>query len=345
MLTKKILIITALTITMFTLVECSYYTGPATDHYDGSRFYYKKNDGHSLGDMIKWMWEIKSVEWPEWIDDSIYTAPAKRLNNDELKVTFINHATVLIQIDSINILTDPIWSDYAGPFSFLGSERIRKPGVSLENLPPIDYILISHDHYDHLDFPTLEKLLQKNSPVIITGLGVKTRLNSLDYNNIVELDWWQNFTVKDSSLEIYFVPARHQSGRSLFDGNKTLWGGFVIKNKTKKVLFMGDSAFGDFIYKIEEHFAPFDLTILPIGSYEKRWFMKNQHMNPSEAVLIHKILKSRQSIGIHYATFVEHPEQSVDAHEYDLAEAVKKYKIKESEFRILKFGETLELNK
>ncbi len=321
------------------LSGCNYYDGVLSDHYDGSSFYNEENDEHSIGDMIKWYWEMDSVEWPEWIDDVMQPPPPKFVDRNDLRVTLINQSTVLIQLDSINILTDPIWSDYAGPVSFLSANRIRKPGISLDDLPPIDIILISHDHYDHLDFPTLEQLLIKNKPIILTGLGNKSRLSSLEYEQVVELDWWQNYSFQSKDIDFTFVPCRHRSGRSLFDGSKTLWGGFVIKTNAGNILFMGDTAFGNFFNEVAKKFSPFRLTIFPIGSYEKRWFMKNQHMNPEDAVQAHIILNSKQSMGVHYATFNEHPEQSIDAHEKDLAEALNKYNIPEDKFWILKFGE------
>lgn len=333
------------TIIMFSFINgCSYYTGSESDHYDGSSFYNQENDEHSIGDIIKWFWEMDTVEWPDWIEDETQPPPPRIVSGKDVRVTFINQSTVLIQLDSINILTDPIWSYYAGPVSFLSAKRIRKPGISLDDLPPIDIILISHDHYDHLDFPTLEKILEKHKPIIITGLGNKSRLSSLEWEHVIELDWWQDYSLQTKDIEFTFVPCRHRSGRGLFDGNKTLWGGFVIKTKAGNILFMGDTAFGNFFNEIAKRFSPFRLAILPIGSYEIRWFMKNQHMNPDDAVQAHIILNSNQSIGVHYATFNEHPEQTIDSHEKDLAEALNKYNILADKFWILKFGEGRNVN-
>jgi len=322
---------------MSIIQACSYYHGPPSDHFDGSRFFIK-GSGHSFFHEIKWLWEMETIEWPEWINDPPQPPPIEQVKKGELRITFVNHATVLIQMDGINILTDPIWSKRAGPLSWLGAKRIRAPGVKMEDLPKIDIILITHDHYDHLDFPSLKKLVKKHQPTIITGLGVKNRLKSLMADNLVELDWWQKHSYSEG-IKITFVPSHHNSGRGLFDSNKTLWGGFVIKGSAGDVLFMGDTAFGEFVEQIKKKFSNFKLAVLPIGSYEKRWFMKNQHINPDEAVRIHKILNISQSMGIHYATFEEHPEQTIDAHEIDLKIALKKYKVPESEFWILKFGE------
>jgi L-ascorbate metabolism protein UlaG (beta-lactamase superfamily) len=256
----------------------------------------------------------------------------------DLRVTYVNQSTVLIQMDGINILTDPIWSDCPSPISWLGPKRVRAPGLKMEYLPEIDFILISHDHRDHLDLPTLKKLLDKHYPVILVGLGVKQEMKSLEYENIIELDWWQEY-IDSMGATITFVPARHSSGRGLFDGNKTLWGGFVIEGPAGRVLFMGDTAWGGFLQKIRERYDHFRLAILPIGSYEKRWFMQSEHMNPDDAVGVHKILNVDQSMGIHFGTFKEHPEQTIDAHVKDLKVALEKYNVPEEDFWILNIGE------
>ena len=314
------------------------YHGPVTDHFDGDRFYMEGND-HSFTDMLRWMWEMETVEWPEWIVDPAQPSPPEFVGCGELRVTYINHATVLLQIDELNILTDPIWSTKAGPFSWMGVKRIREPGVTLENLPKINLILISHDHYDHLDLPTLTKIVQRDDPMILTGLGLKQYLKGHDILKSSELDWWQTYQPNNSELTITFVPALHSSGRWPLLKNKSLWGGYVISNRQGNIYFAGDTGYGEFIGLINERFDRFRLTILPIGSYEKRWFMKNQHMNPDDAVKTHLALKSMQSVGIHFGTFAEHPEQTVDAHEKDLAKALDERKIDKSTFWVLKFGE------
>jgi len=323
---------------------CSdYHQGPPSDHFDGSHFFNKEPD-NTFFDHIKWLWEMETVEWPEWINDTLQPPPVANVKEGKLRVTYINHATVLIQMDGINILTDPIWSERAGPASWLGAKRVRSPGVKMEVLPKIDIIIISHDHYDHLDIYSLRQLVERHHPIILTGLGVKRRLDFTEEGKIVELDWWREYFYSND-MRITFVPSRHNSGRGLFDKNKTLWGGFIIEGKAGKVLFLGDTAFGGFLNDIKRKFDSFRLAILPIGSYEKRWFMKNQHINPDDAVRIHRMLGISQSMGIHFGTFAEHPEQSIDAHEKDLSVALEKYNVPESEFWILKFGEGKEVPK
>jgi len=247
-------------------------------------------------------------------------------------------------LDGLNILTDPIWSLRAGPVSWLGVKRVRAPGVSMDDLPKIDYILISHDHFDHLDLPSLKALVNRHHPQILAGLGVRKFLATQDINKVEELDWWQEFQCPKTDNRFVFVPAIHNSGRSPFSGNKTLWGGFVIDGPVGQIYFAGDTGYGNFVEEIGSRFKDIKLTILPIGSYEKRWFMKSQHMNPEDAVKVHRALQAQQSMGIHYATFAEHPEQAVDAHEHDLAAALKKFNIPSEQFWVLKFGEGRQVN-
>ncbi len=337
---RMLLCLLSLILLIFVFASCNpAYKGPKSDHFDGSEFFNEEKSGHSFSDMIKWLWEMETVDWPEWIEDPAQPAPPSRIGGDSIRVTFINHAAVLIQMNGLNILTDPIWSMKAGPYSWLGTKRVRAAGIKIEDLPPVDLVLISHDHFDHLDLPSLKTIVQMHQPVILAGLGVKSLLDDEDAPYLIELDWMQAYKTKNGRLKITFVPARHNSGRGMLSGNETLWGGFVIEAPSGQIYYAGDTAFGKFIYSIAEKFKNIRLAILPVGSYEKRWFMKNQHMNPDDAVKAHKILNAQQSMGVHYATFAEHPEQAIDAHEKDLAIALKKYDVPAEEFWVLGFGE------
>jgi L-ascorbate metabolism protein UlaG (beta-lactamase superfamily) len=289
--------------------------------------------------MIKWLWDMETVQWPESINDPVQVPPPELVGPGELRITYVNHATVLIQMDGLNILTDPIWSERAGPFAWLGVKRVRKPGVALAQLPKVDLILISHDHYDHLDIPTLKAITLRDRPVVLTGLGLKRYLAKHGVQTVHELDWWQSYERETGELTVTFVPALHNSGRWPLQANKTLWGGYVISTPQGPIYFAGDTGYGAFMDRIAERFGEFRLTLLPIGSYEKRWFMKNQHMNPADAVRVHLLLKSQQSAGLHYGTFAEHPEQTINAHEIDLAQALSQRQLDPSCFWILKFGE------
>jgi L-ascorbate metabolism protein UlaG (beta-lactamase superfamily) len=313
---------------------------PPSSHFDGRRFFNPEGGDHTFGDTVKWFWDMETVDWPKWIDDPPQPPPVARVAEGALRVTYVNHATVLVQIDGINVLTDPMWSKRSGPISWIGVKRVRAPGLKFEQLPPIDVVLISHDHYDHLDLPTIERLAHRDHPRFLAGLGVGSRLRSAGVaaSDIVELDWWQS-QLPVGDLRFTFVPARHGSGRAPFAGNRTLWGGFIIDAPSGQVYFAGDTGFGAFVDDLAARYPRIRLAILPIGSYEKRWIMKTQHMSPDDAARAHRMLRAAQSVGIHYATFAEHPEQSIDAHEKDLAAALERRRIAAGEFWILGFGE------
>ena len=327
---------------MFVLVititqACNYYDGPHSGNFNGKRFY-NEEPGQSFRDHVRWLWEMKTINWPKWIEDPPQPPPVSLVDKDELRATFVNQSSVLIQMDGINILTDPFWSDRAGPNSWLGAKRIRAPGVSLQDLPHIDLILISHDHYDHLDLPTLDTIIAESNPTIHVGLGVATRLSESVQAKVIELNWWDDYSYSDD-LKITFVPARHSSGRRLLDKDKTLWGGYVLEGSPGRVLFFGDTAFGGFLENIRNKFEGFRLAILPIGSYEPYWFMGREHMNPEAAVRVHKMLNVHTSMGTHFGTVAEHPQQTVYAHKKDLSAALKQHNLTASEFVLLKFGE------
>jgi L-ascorbate metabolism protein UlaG (beta-lactamase superfamily) len=280
------------------------------------------------------------VEWPKWIEDPEYAGPPGKVGPGELRVTHINHATILIQVDGVNILTDPVWSERASPFGWLGPKRIRAPGIALRDLPPVDIILISHDHYDHLDVATLRELTAGRQLPVLAGLGVGGLLQKHGIGNVTELDWWQQY--EHNALKITFVPARHASGRGLFDRNKTLWGGFVIQSPGGNIYFAGDTAYGHFLADIRQRFKGFRLALLPVGHYKPRWMMHPVHMGPEDAVRTHRYLQARQSVGMHFGTFHGaggHNAERFDEHEQDLHQALEKYKVPASEFWLLGFGE------
>ncbi len=289
--------------------------------------------------MLKWMWTMNPAKWPEWIEDPEYLPPPKKVGKNKFRITHINQATILIQTDGTNILTDPIWSERSSPVSWAGPKRVRAPGVKIKDLPSIDIILISHNHYDHLDIPTLKTIVAKDNPKIIVGLGVGALLRSKGLEHVVELDWWEKQYFPSSSIEVTFVPARHNSGRGMFDKNTTLWGGYVIESLAGRLYFAGDTGYGKFLSDIKKEFESFKVALLPIGHYEPRWMMETHHMNPDDAVKLHEYLNIEQSIGMHFGTFGGHNDEQVDAHEKDLNDALQKYDVLQSEFWLLGFGE------
>jgi len=327
------------------IVGCSSpYKEPISDHYDGTRFFHNERD-YTFTEMVKWMWTMNPAKWPAWIEDPAYPPPPKQVGENKFRITHINHATILIQTAEVNILTDPIWSERSSPVSWAGFKRVRAPGVKMNNLPPINVVLISHNHYDHLDIPTLKTIAARDNPKIIVGLGVGALLRSKGLNNVMELDWWQDYSLRSNSIKITFVPARHNSSRGLFDKNKTLWGGFVIESIAGRLYFAGDTGYGEFLSSIKEKFKSFKVALLPVGHYEPRWMMETNHMNPDDAVKLHKYLNVEQSIGIHFGTFGGHNDEEVDAHEKDLKYALQKYDVSESKFWLLGFGEGRDISR
>ena len=218
-----------------------------------------------------------------------------------LRTTFVNHSTVLLQQRTCHILTDPIWSERASPLSWIGPRRRRKPGVSWEDLPRIDAVLISHNHFDHLDLPTLRRLAARGDSTFVVAARGARLLRSEKIGPSYELDWGESVSL--TGFTVHCVPALHFSSRGISDRNRTLWCGYVIECQERFVYFAGDTAFGNHFDQIREEFGPPHLALLPIGAYEPRWFMSPVHMAPEEAIRAHEILAARTSIAIHHGTF------------------------------------------
>lgn len=250
--------------------------------------------------MMKWGITGKRKKWPNEIYIEPGDTPLKRVENG-ISYTVVNHSTVLIQVNGINILTDPIWSTRASMLSWIGPKRVVQPGITFDQLPFIDVVLISHNHYDHMDIPTLERLAKRDKPLILTGIGNKKILKQYKIDNVKELDWWQIVTL--GNVEFCFTPARHFSSRGLTDYNLSLWGSFIIKTPSGVVCFIGDSGYGSFVKEIRRRFGPVDLAFIPIGAYEPAWMMETIHLTPEEAWQVHKDLESRLSVAIHFGTF------------------------------------------
>jgi L-ascorbate metabolism protein UlaG (beta-lactamase superfamily) len=252
-----------------------------------------------------WLAWRKPGPWRRWTEAPFGAPPPRRVFRGELRVTFVGHSSILIQMDALNILCDPHWSERASPFAKFGPRRHRAPGVRFEDLPPIDLVLLSHDHYDHLDAPTLRRIAAEWHPDFIVPLGVRSVLAANDVEGAAtatELDWWQ-MVATTPEIRITAVPARHSSGRTFFDRNKTLWCGYVIEGPAGTVFLAGDTAYGPHFLEIKKRFSPIGLAFLPIGSFLPRSLMQASHMSPSEAVRAHIDLGTKSSIGIHFGTF------------------------------------------
>jgi len=311
----------------------TYYAGPKSDHFDGEKFFNPWGRRPEKGFLDIWKWRLNGerAEWPEKVDNE--PRPPLVPSHSGLKATYIGHATILIQMQGFNILVDPVFSQRCSPFASIGPKRARQPFVPLDMLPKIDFVFISHNHYDHLDQTSLAWLARNHKPVIMTPLG-NTRLIGpcADGCSMVALDWHQSTTLAPG-LTLTLVPAQHWSRRGFSDTNRDLWGGFILKNaKGETVYYSGDSGFDEKLFKgIAERYGSPDLAFLPLGAYEPRWFMKYSHMNPAEAVQIHKIMQARQSMGFHFETF-QLTDEAIDAPRKALAEALSAAKIKGEDF-------------
>ena len=258
--------------------------------------------------------------------------------NKDYTATWIGHSTVLIQMEGKNILTDPVWSNRVGPFKWAGSTRVTEPGLSIEKLPLIDFVLISHNHYDHLDESSIEKIVDKNPNVkFFVPLRVRDWFEERGIRNVEELDWWEGTTF--NGLKIICTPAQHWSSRSPWDRCLTLWGGFWIKTATGSVWFAGDTGWGPHFAEVRSHLGAPALALLPIGAYEPRWFMAPVHMNPDEAVRAHLAVGARQSLAMHHGTF-RLTDEGIDAPVNDLAVARKAHAVTDSAFAAPEVGET-----
>ena len=274
-----------------------------TDHFDGVRFYNpdigETPDRRGLWQLLRWRFGGARVPWPKTVRNNPHPLPEAPTNHRAI-VTFIGHASFLIQLPGLTIVTDPVFSERASPVSFAGPKRVRPPGIALGDLPKIDLILLSHNHYDHADLASLRALHEAHQPRAVTLVGNVPLLAKAGLT-ATELDWWDQTDI--AGVRITATPARHFSRRGLRDGNRALWGGFMITAGETRVLFAGDSGMGPHWGDIAARLGPPDLALLPIGAYEPRWLMSPVHMNPDEAVQAHRALAARRSIGMHFGTF------------------------------------------
>jgi L-ascorbate metabolism protein UlaG (beta-lactamase superfamily) len=305
-------------------------------HFDGKRFYNPDApQARALLDALRWKLSSRPTPSPRFISDVEQSKPLRHVEGGALRATLVNHSTMLLQQRDSSILTDPIWSERASPLSWVGPRRLRKPGVCFEDLPPIDAVLISHNHYDHLDLPTLRRLAARGDSTFIVPAGVARLLGSQKIEPARELDWGESVSLP--GVTIHCVPALHFSSRSIYDRNMTLWCGYVIEYRERVVYFAGDTAFGPHFARIREKFGSPHLALLPIGAYEPRWFMSPIHMNPEEAVRAQEILAARTSIAIHHGTF-QLADEGVDTPGKQLITCAR-----DGSFLVMKNGEFAEI--
>ena len=330
-------------IILFFQVSCTtFYESKPKKNFDGKYFRNSTVQKMSFWDLSKLAFGGPNHDWPE----SVKIVPKKEFPErvfTDIKYTFIGHSTMLIQTAGLNILTDPVYSERVSPVSFAGPKRARIPAVRFDDLPHIDVVLISHDHYDHLDLETLANLMKKQPqkpPIIVAGLGNDVLFEDENIKPFVSLNWEESFKVKDTKFT--FVECQHRSGRSMFGHNRTLWGSFVIETPKATIYFAGDTAYSNHFKRQGQKYKKFDLSFLPIGAYKPRWFMNRVHVDPEQSVQAHQDLFSKHSVGIHFGTF-KLTYEKIDDPIKDLNEALKRAKLPHHEFIVPKFGKTVEV--
>jgi N-acyl-phosphatidylethanolamine-hydrolysing phospholipase D len=336
---------------------------PAKPHHrpDGFQNRYLEFVPKTLAEVLRWRWDASrhglprppSTPIPQVAPDHGFLAHNGRAGAAmHPAVTWIGHATVLAQLGGLSLLTDPIFSPRASPTTLAGPKRHLPPGLPLHQLPHVDLVLVSHNHYDHLDAASVDALNRQagGPPLFVVPLGLKAWLASRGIENAIELDWWDRHPVKTphGEAEVVLVPAQHWSARGLNDRMNTLWGGFAVFSHHCHLFFAGDTAYSRDFHDMREHFAPrqtpalgggFDIALLPIGAYEPRWFMSSQHVNVDEALKIHADLGAKRSLGVHWGTFAL-TDEPLDEPPRVLAEERGRRGLTANEFFTIAIGET-----
>lgn len=317
---------------------------PVSDHCDGRRFFNPPGQpqARSFWQLPRWWWQQTVLghgeAWPKNLPPPRRPVLPGGVAPGEVAVTFIGHSTFLLQFAGLTVLTDPIFATHAGPFGRLGPKRARPPALRLEELPALDVVIVSHNHYDHLDLAALRWLARERRPRIVTSLGNREWLGARGVADAVAFDWGQSAEIAPG-LRVTATPAQHFAARAPWDRCRTLWNGFVLHTAHGDVFFCGDSGWGPHFAAVRERLGAPDLALLPIGAYEPRWFMIPVHMNPAEAVQAHRALGARRSIGMHFGTF-QLTNEGLDAPVRDLAAARDAQGVGAADFMTLDFGET-----
>lgn len=281
-----------------------YYAGPVSDHFDGERFHVGTQPpaDRSLRDLLRWRREGSRARWPKHVP----VTPAEPPERSEApRITMVGHATMLIQVAGFNLLTDPVWSERASPLSFAGPRRVTRPGVAFEHLPPIDAVLISHNHYDHLDVTTLRRLQRRDRPKMVMPLGTDTIVRRAVREAQITTGDWHDRIGLAPGISVTLTPANHWSARGLGDRRMALWSGFWIKTPEARIWYAGDTGYGDgaIFRDLRTRYGAPEIALIPIGAYEPRWFMAPQHVAPEQSVQIFTDIGAKQALGFHWGTF------------------------------------------
>jgi N-acyl-phosphatidylethanolamine-hydrolysing phospholipase D len=316
----------------------------------------------SFGNVLRWQWQrlrkglppAPTLPTPRVSADLEFILRNAKAGSGMIPaVTWIGHATALVQANGLNVLTDPVFSHRVSPVRFLGPARALPPGIALGSLPRIDVVLISHNHYDHLDRSSVKALQAQpgGPPLFLAPLGIKEWLERLGIERVIELDWWAQHTYRDATgrgVEFHFTPAQHWSGRSLSDRNKTLWGAWTVLGDDFHWFFSGDTGYSQDFIDTRLKFAArqtavlgggFDVALVAVGACLPRWFMQLQHVDLEEAVQIHLDIGAKQSIGVHWGTF-SLADEPLDQPLHELASALAIKGVSAQAFFIVPVGAT-----
>jgi L-ascorbate metabolism protein UlaG (beta-lactamase superfamily) len=323
----------------------AYYAGPVSDHFDGQIFF---NPGGtppgSFRNLLRWQFSGEKKDWPASRPSPFAKAkPAASVAQNQMVITHIGHASFLFQISGVNILVDPVWSERTSPVSFAGPKRVNEPGIVFDDLPKIDVVIITHNHYDHMDIATIKRLVADHNPTIITPLGNDTIIKAdAPEAKLVAMDWGQAYQL--DRMTFYCEPCHHWSARGSRDRRHALWAAFVIESDAGRLYHIGDTGFHSGInYEMaRSKFGSFDVATLPIGAYEPRWFMQGQHQNPDEAVEGLKLLNAKRALGHHWGT-VQLTDEAIDAPKDALAHALEKAGISPETFIPMQAGQVVEI--
>jgi L-ascorbate metabolism protein UlaG (beta-lactamase superfamily) len=328
------------------MARAPYYAGPVSDHFDGTCFYLpgQPAPAHQRRAsplvFLRLRFSRTRAKWPRHYPSPFADARPPPCAAG-LRVTLIGHASFLIQVAGRNLLVDPVWSPRASPFRFAGPRRVNPPGVAFGHLPPIDHVLVTHNHYDHLDLATLGRLWRAHHAPVVAPLGNDAIIRAVHPGiAVATLDWHARLNLSPG-LDVTLVPSQHWSARRLDDRRMALWGSFLLHTPAGQILHVGDTGYGDgatFHDLRDRHGAP-DLAILPIGAYEPRWMMQRAHMNPEEAVRAMHDLGARQALGHHWGTF-QLTDEPIGQPPADLAAARQAAGLAPERFPALRPGES-----
>lgn len=322
-----------------------YYKGPKSDHFDGTVFFNPQGvPPRPVSDLLKWQVLGKRVPWPqEWPSPFAPAVPEQRIEGEALRLTMIGHACMLIQTACMNVLTDPVWAERCSPSSWIGPKRVNPPGIAFENLPPIDLVLLSHNHYDHMDLDSLKRLHLEHGAKVVTPLGndaiLREQIPGID---VLAGDWGDAFEA--GPLKVHIEPTHHWSARGIGDRRMALWGSFVIEGPAGRIYHVGDTGFhqGRNYRAAAEKHGGFRLAILPIGAFEPRWFMEGQHQDPDEAVRGMLLCNAEFAAGHHWATF-HLTNEAIDSPRIRLHQALDREGIARERFRAMMPGEVWDI--